>query len=156
MLFHVIIGGILLSKRECYTIAATGSLLFAVVALGEWAGVIPHYPLGLFSHVGADEHSLWLPYGLTAITVHASILFPAGYFVTSLSERLHHNERRLSDLAEQALADHNLLRQALDTTRTGLRVLSTELCPEWTNERWDACFGKSGNGCKIFRMPPSP
>ena len=32
MLFHVIIGGILLSRRQCYGMAAVGSLLFALMA----------------------------------------------------------------------------------------------------------------------------
>ncbi len=150
MLFHVIIGGILLSRAECFRLAAAGSLLFFLVGLGEGFGIIPHYSLHLIPHPGGDETGLQMSFTLSAVTVHAAVLFLGAYFVTTLAERLRRNERRLTSLAERALADRRLLEQALESTSTGMRVLTPGLVPEWTNDRWKAWFGAGGTTCRIF------
>lgn len=150
MLFHVIIGGILLSRAECYRLAATGSLLFALVGLGEWSGALPHYSLYIIPHSTDAETGLRLSYTLAAVIVHTAILFLAAYFVTTLAERLRRNERRVTAMAERALADRRLLEQALESTSTGIRVLTPDLTPAWTNNRWKAWFGQNHGTCQIF------
>lgn len=154
MLFHVIIGGILLSKKECYRIAAAGTLLFVALAITGWSAAIPSFPL-LFPH--SDEIPQTInaaAYAPALITVHAAVLFLSAYFVTNLTERLGRNERRLAALAERAVADHQLLEQALETTSAGLRVLSPDLVPVWANERWRRWFGDHGASCHIFPQRP--
>ncbi len=150
MLFQVIIGGILLSQVECYRIAAAGAIMYAGLAIGTWSGVLPHYPLRLAPNSGGVQAAMDLPYVSAAIGLHTAVLFLAAYFVNTLSERLRRNERRLSALADRAVADRLLLEQALQTTCTGLRVLSPELVPIWANDRWKGWFGESATECWIF------
>ena len=149
MLFHVIIGGILLSKGQCYRLAAAGSFLFAAVAFGEWLQILPHRSLLLFPHVAGTDPAHELAYVLPVVGVHWTILFLVAYFVTTLAERLRRNERRVTALAERALADRQLLEQALESTRTGMRILTPSLVPVSANERWKDWFGEIGESCQI-------
>ena len=48
MIFHVIIGGVVLSRQQCYGIAVSASGLFALLAWTEWSEVLPHHALQLF------------------------------------------------------------------------------------------------------------
>ncbi len=150
MLFQVIIGGILITRIECYRLAATGSLLFAAVALGSWSGFLPHYPLLLHPEAATSPVALHTPYVLASVGVQAAILLLTAYFVSTLSERLRRSERRLTALAERALADRKLLEQALESTSTGIRLLSLDLKPVWMNDRWKEWFGRREDTCRIF------
>lgn len=154
MLFHVIIGGILLAHRECFRIAAIGSLLYGLLALAEASGWIPHYGLEIISHRSifgqATPAALHIPYAVTLVLLHAVILFLTAYFVSTLAERLRKNEDALTRMAERAEEDRGLLVQALETTNTGLRVLTTDLIPSWTNGRWCEWFGPSQDCCAMF------
>ncbi|MBI4658847.1 MAG: hypothetical protein HY735_08390 [Verrucomicrobia bacterium] len=144
MLFHVIIGGILLSRGQCYGIAAVGTLLFALMAWGEWSDVVEHYTLQLYPHFHEAGHTFHpAHHSLFAISLsvlQTAILFLTAYFVTTLSERMRYNERRLEAMADRATADRQLLERALETTDTGLRVLDRDLQPYWASKRWDEWF----------------
>ena len=144
MLFHVIIGGILLSRRQCYGMAAVGSLLFALMAWSEWADVVEHYTLQLYPHfeqAGHVSHPAHHPlFAISLGVLQAAILFLTAYFVTTLSERMRYNERRLEAMADRALADRQLLERALETTGTGLRVLDQDLRLHWASKRWQEWF----------------
>ncbi len=140
MIFHVIIGGILLSRRQCYWIAAMASLLFALMALGEWSDVIGHYPLALFPIHIKGQTAHYTPFVLGGVCLQTVVLFLSAYFVTTLAERLRENERRLEALADRALAGQQLLEQALETTGTGLHVLGTDQQTFWANARWKEWF----------------
>lgn len=54
--FHIIIGGILLSKRKCFVIVALAFTLFAAMAFAEMGGLVQHYALLVFPH-GIPESS---------------------------------------------------------------------------------------------------
>jgi C4-dicarboxylate-specific signal transduction histidine kinase len=142
MIFHVIIGGILLSRRQCYWIATTASLLFALLAWAEWSDTVEHYTLQLFPHLELSGGELFHPahhvlYAASRVILQTVVLFLTAYFVTTLAERLRENERRLEAMAGRALAGQQLLEQALETTGTGLRVLGHDLQPFWANNRWN-------------------
>lgn len=93
MLFHVIIAGVLLSRRHCYAMAVTGSLLFALMALGEWSDVLEHYKLDLMPHVkGQMCHST--PLVLSWVGLQTVVLFLVAYFVTTLAERIRESNRQ--------------------------------------------------------------
>ncbi len=144
MVFHVIIGGILLSRRQCYGIAAAGSFLFGGLIWAEWAEVLEHYTLEIYPHFARGgevfhpaHHSLFV---VTSGVLHTVILFLTAYFVTTLAERMRYNERRLEALAERALAERQLLERSLATTGAGLRVLNRALQPSWVSNRWHEWF----------------
>jgi len=149
MIFHVVIAGILLERVHCYGIAATGSVLFAGLGAGELTGRLPHHSLQLIPHATTEHLGMDPTFVFTVVGVQALALFLAAYFVTTLSLRLREGERQLVRLADQALEERALLEQALETTRTGLRVLSPALTPDRCNDRWRTWFGSGGGDCRI-------
>jgi len=119
MIFHVIIGGILLSRTQCYWIAAAASALFALLSWVEWAEVLEHYTLQLFPHFEQQGGEMFHPahhtlYAISRVVLQAVVLLLTAYFVTTLAERLREDERRLEALAARALAGQQLLEQALE------------------------------------------
>ncbi len=165
MIFHVIIGGILLSRRQCYWIAAAASLLFALLAWAEWADVVEHYTLQLFPHFEQPGGEMFHPahhtlYATSRVVLQTVVLFLTAYFVTTLAERLRENERRLEAMADRALAGQRLLEQALETTGTGLRVLGSDLQTFWANTRWTEWFEspleKTGEALKPLNGANAP
>jgi hypothetical protein len=152
-LFHVIISGILLSRRQCYVVAAAAGALFSLLIWLEWSGVVKHYPLLFFPHYplpglhhqeGAMLHATHQTLYVTGITVVQFILlFLTAYFATTLAEQARSKERQLAAITDYALEERQLLEQALETTGTGLRVLDRELRPHWINNRWKQWFASS-------------
>lgn len=144
MIFHVIIAGILLSRGQCYGIAAAGSVLFGLLAWGEFSDVLEHHTLLIFPHTehgGEILHAAHQPlFAASGTLLQTAILFLTAYFVTTLAERMRYNERRLEAMADRALADRQLLERALETTGTALRVLDRDLQPYWANTRWNEWF----------------
>ena len=158
VVFHVIIGGILLSRGQCYGLAVTASALFALVGLAECTGILEHHTLlisprvdqtGLLVHLA--YHPLYVV-GLAALQM--VILLLTAYFVTTLVQRMRSDERHLEVLAENALAGQRLLEQALETTGTGLRVLNRSLETHWSNTLWrkwfDAPTGLTAPGLRLL------
>ena len=164
MLFHVLIGGILLSRGQCYGIAVSGSLLFALMAWCEWAEVVGHYTLQIYPHFEQEGHTFHPAhhsvYAVSLCFLQTAILFLTAYFVTTLSERIRYNERRVEAMAGRALADHQLLERALETTGAGLRVLDRDLRAHWSSNRWQDWFvsptGRSCPECERLDREDSP
>ncbi|MEE8460285.1 MAG: ATP-binding protein [Phycisphaerales bacterium] len=145
MVFHVIIGGIILGRLQCYLVAATGSLLFGVLALAEWGHVLEHYTLQIFPHFSDGQHDKHAAheslYVASRVGLQTLILFVTAYFVSTLVARLRHDERQLEVMAARALADGQLLERSLETTGSALRVIDRSLRARWTNSRWRTWFG---------------
>lgn len=164
MIFHVIIGGILFSGRQCYGLAAAASGLFALLAWAEWAHAIDHYTLQLLPHLEHHGHVVHPAhdslYVVSWATLQAAVLFLTAYFVTTLARRLHDNEVQIVALADHAVADRQLLERALETTGAGLRVLGRDLRPYWSSNHWNEWFvcqaGEFCPGCEVLHRDDSP
>lgn len=145
MLFHVIIAGIILSRRQCYAVAIVGGAFFAILATLELTGVVHHYTLGIFPHIedgGHLTHAAQEPmYVVSQVVLHVTILLLTAFFVTTLSDRLRRDERQLERYAERISTERQLLSQALDTTGTALCVCDHNLVPTWNNRQWNTWFG---------------
>ena len=85
------------------------------------------------------------PLAISLGVLQAAILFLTAYFVTTLSERIQSNERRLSN-GRRALADRQLWSEPR-TTGTGLRVLDQIDCTG------PASAGKNGLPPGLRRLP---
>lgn len=97
-LFHVIIGGIILSARKCYTIVIVASALFAAIAFGEMTEFIPHYTLRVFPHpsehaviVHAAHESLYVT---SRVALQLVLMSLTAYFTTTIMGRLRSEEER--------------------------------------------------------------
>jgi signal transduction histidine kinase len=144
MLVHVTLSSVMLGRRHSYAVAGAASGLLALMAFGEWSGVLEHYTLQIFPHVfhdGATEHAAHqLLYVSCAVTLQTAIFFLIAYFVTNLAERLRHEEQRLKAMADHALAERQLLAQAIETSHAGLRVLDRDMRSYWANDQWKEWF----------------
>ncbi len=145
LLFHVIIGGLVLSRRQAYAIALAAIALFALLAWAEWADVVAHYTLRLFPHEGDGVHfrhpAHHSVYVLSLVVIQGVVFLLVAYFVTTLVERMRDARRQIEKMNEQALAERQLLERSLETTGSALRVLNRDLQPAWANRRWTEWFG---------------
>ena len=145
MLLHVIIGGIILTRWQCYTVAIAASVLFGLLALAEATELIEHYTLQIFPHFANAEEQLHAAheplYVSVRVGLQSAILFLSAYFVVVVAERQRHDERQLKKMAVRALAESQLLDQSLENTGTALRVLDSDLRSVWMNKRWQEWFG---------------
>lgn len=143
MFLHVIIGGVILTRRSCYSIAVAGGVLYALLVWSEWAGWIPHHRLHLHPHADGvvDPLSGNTLYVGSGSVLHAMILLLAAFFVSTIAERIRHGEHQVRLMADHAIAEHRLLDQALETTGTAVRVVDRDLRAALVNTRWKQWLG---------------
>jgi len=140
-LCHVIIAGVLLSRRSCYGTAGFASLLLVLLAWTEWSGLIAHYPLhGAASEPSGDLSSAEVVFVAGWTVIQCGFLFLTAYLVTTLAKKLRSDEQLLEDLANQAFAERRILEESLETTRTALRVIGQDLECRWVNQKWQEWF----------------
>lgn len=145
MLLHVILSGIILSRRQCFMVAIFASTLLGVLAYMEASQLIEHYTLTVFPHEtesGGTEHAAHNQvYVATRVLLHTAILLFVAYLVTTLADRLRYEERQLEKMALNAMRIQQLLERSLNTTGTSLRILDGKLRTRWVNKRWRETFG---------------
>ncbi len=93
-IFHMIIAGILLSRRASLLQATFAVLLFCALAVSEYFGIFTHYSLGRFS--GLDRHNNFM-YVSGVSFVFITTVYIAVYMATSISRRLREREKALAD-----------------------------------------------------------
>ncbi len=89
-IFHVIIGSILLPKKNAFWITCMVCLLFTIMACGELLRILPHYTLTIFPHDMAHvEHAAHKPvYVMGQTGVFSIVMFWAAYFTTAMAGAL--------------------------------------------------------------------
>lgn len=143
---HVIIAGILLSRRKAYRVAAAVAIGMSLIVLGEWSGILAHYPLELLAHEGPgglDPARSGL-FALTLLITEIVVVLFVAHFTTVLADRGRTDELTLDELDRRARRDQVLLVRSLDTMATGLRVLDRDLKTSWVNGRWRQWFDEQG------------
>lgn len=88
-ILHIIIAGILLSKKDAYSISFTTALLFLLLALSEYTGIIPHYAIGIFGLT----HNLPCLSGISLSFI--LLLFGTAYFTTTIMGHLRSANQKL-------------------------------------------------------------
>lgn len=160
MLFHVVIAGIILSRRQCFSVAIVGGSMFAVLAALELTGAVHHYTLGIFPHLdegGHLTHASQEPlYVVSQVVLHATILILTAFFVTTLADRLRRDEWQLERYAERISTERQLLSQALETTGTALCVCDRNLVSTWQNRQWNTWFGNVPVDSPVHRQIYGP
>jgi len=92
-IFHIIIAGILLSRRDTFVLTTYAAAIFLVIALGEQHGFFQHHRLSGVFTVSLYEN---FTYVLGVSFAFVSTLYIAAYLTTSISNRLHERERSLT------------------------------------------------------------
>jgi len=93
-IFHMIIAGILLSRRASFLQATFAVLLFCAMAVSEYFGIFAHYGLGKFS--GLERYNNFI-YVSGVSFVFITTIYIAVYMATSISKRLREREKILAD-----------------------------------------------------------
>jgi signal transduction histidine kinase len=91
-LFHGIVGSILLSRAEAMRLGCVMCCLFALVALPECYGILPHYELG--GILSQPNHQSLVHIGVVGGSL-AATLFLAIYMTSTIVEGLHSRQRAL-------------------------------------------------------------
>ncbi len=146
-LFHVILSGILLSKKKSYiTVAFTFGLYFSL-AMTELYADIPHYTLKIFPHQAYEEHtelsgnnqehnhgsteivhaSHYAPYVWSISILNLFMMLLTAYFITNIMERLRSEEIRTR-------IERQRLEKVLQATNAGLVIMDRNLNIIWFNE----------------------
>jgi len=120
-IFHVIIAGILLSRRATYFFATVALLFMAGVALGELAGFLPHYSLNAHWRPGGY---LDLHLTLTQLFLLGTTLFITAYMGSSIGARLRTKELDVVILSEELDEKAERLKALLTQVRGAERVKS--------------------------------
>jgi signal transduction histidine kinase len=151
-LVHVIIGSILLPKRQAGGLTLLAASLFMLLAFGEYLHVLPHYTIELFPHestmASPDAHGTEtqaLDHG-----EHAShdiffvlgrslpfvvILMLVAYFTAMIMTRLRRSEYDLEDVARRAMLDRRRLESVVDTSGFGMMQVGPEAELRWFSGR---------------------
>jgi signal transduction histidine kinase len=154
-LFHVILSGILLNKKHCYTVVAIVFILYTGLALCELSEIIPHYTLDIFPHKINTElqseahthhsqsgiHAAHYPvyvWSMSLLNLFISLL--TAFFVTNIMSQLRAEEAKSRE-------ERQRLEHVLQSTGAGLLILDQTLRPVWYNEpvkQWLKVSDKNG------------
>ena len=108
--FHMIIAGILLSRRMAFAQATLAVLIYASVVGLEYLGAIPHYPLGLFhGNSFYQSDNVWLVVAAVTTTLYLIV-----YMTTSITGRLRQREAEAARLANEVALQAAALQKAYD------------------------------------------
>lgn len=105
-IFHIIIAGILLSRRETFILATYAVLIFLLIVLGEQRGFLHHYCLPGIFKTSLHENFIYV---LGVSFVFVSTMYIATYLTTSISNRLRERERSLTR-ANELLAEKDRIK----------------------------------------------
>ncbi len=110
--FHVILSSMLLSRQATYLQTAFGFLLMAGIAVAEYLGVAPHYPLGdLWPVRDAFREPVFVFAQLAGL---GTTLFLAAYMAGNTASLLRSREGQTVLLGRELAANARLLEQAYD------------------------------------------
>ena len=130
-LLLIVIGSILLTRRDSYLFALIASFLWAGLLLAEGTGIVPHYNLAGFRL--PIRHQEW-NHIIAQIVVLTSAAFFVSYLSSTLIHRLRQNERELyetnlaCELRAEELAELNERLQNVDHSRIMfIRLVTHEL-----------------------------
>lgn len=140
--FNVLLGGIVLTRRQCFVLAGAGGAVCAAAVWAECARLIPHYTLAIVPHGEHGEfHVAFDPsYVAARVALQVGMMLLTAHFVSRLADQSRADERALAAAAEEARAGRELLEQAVENTGTGLRVLDAGLRPVLVNDQWRRWF----------------
>ncbi len=152
-IFHIIIGGILLDRRKCYTIVFVASLLFTGLAIAEQTKYLRHYTLLILPHGAQQERlgpvayerlrelmgSSWegstmdhashdTVYVVSMITLQIVLMILAAYFITTIMEQLRAGEKHRQAAGQR-------LERVVQATGAGFAILDRDLCSVWLNDQ---------------------
>ncbi len=168
-LFHVIIAGILLERRQALLLTAIAALLFLAMVMGEYFHVLPHFTNELFPH---DEevttsghqhpeedsgHAAHVPVFVLGRTLpFLALLFLSAYLTSLIAQRLRGRESQLERASRTLMLEHQRLERVVDTTGVGMMLVAPNLEIPWATDRAARWLqldpSATGQRCPLYRL----
>lgn len=153
----MIIGSILLPRRQAVWVTAGACALFTLLAVGEYGGVLPHETNVLFPHTSPHEHA-GAPSGAGAegeveageahehaaydpvfvagrVLPFLAVLVLTSYLTMLVASRLQRSERDLARTAEEALLERRRLESVVHGAGLGMVLYDPDQSVRWSNRR---------------------
>ncbi|MBI3098600.1 MAG: PAS domain-containing protein [Planctomycetes bacterium] len=150
-IFHVVIAGILLSRRQTYVVTLVTCLLFCGMSLLQESGAIRTYPI----RIGEGGAELRLVSGWLAVSgVLAAFVGTAcctAYFTTTIMENLRTRSAQLIDAVDTLSQERAKTEDVARRVGAGLVILDLDDRIVWANEIARAWFGSDLPGGLCFR-----
>lgn len=135
-IFHMIIAGILLSRRAAFLQATFAASLLCLMASLEYSGVLPHYCLKEFMFL-SEHNNMTHVIGISFVFI--STLYIAVYLATSIAAELRQREKILEEAnellkekdrikSEYVLRVSHDIKSDLSTIKTCLEPVVNGLC----------------------------
>lgn len=142
--FHVIISGILLTKRASYSMVLTACGLLGIMVLGEYYNYFEHYSILIFPHgEGSLQHAAHNTYFILGrFASFAGTLYCLSYFTTLIMDKLRKNEENLIHLARAASTERQKLETVVNSAGAGMLLLDRELKVLWFNKKYQEWFDR--------------
>jgi len=110
-LLHVIISGILLSRRAAITFHALGYAMLVLLVLGEWSGAVPpRSPEGAVAGSGALDGR----YAITVLFVYGLLFLITGFLLVTFANNMRRAEGEIRQANAELTRLSNLRRDFLD------------------------------------------
>jgi signal transduction histidine kinase len=119
-IFHVIVASILLSRRATYFHATLGLALVSALALGEYFGLLRHYPLYSELATGYRDPAL---VG-ARLSVLGATLYLSAYMATTIASQLRAREHEVFHLSRKLAEKATLLEAAYRRVKDSERAKS--------------------------------
>ncbi len=119
-LFHIVIVSIFFNQNQAFVFAGFALILLFGIAVLEYYGVIPHYPIVGYLSEPLYQNGLYL---LGSLVFFGCTALFTTYLVTNISERLHHRVNQVIELSDSL----RQLTDRLHVLNESARVISSTL-----------------------------
>lgn len=145
-IIHIILSGILLSKRKSYITVIIAFSLYSILAFGELTRILPHYTFEIFphevenkiedqpkgplkgQHTEEEIHTaLYAPYVISMSALNLFMMLLTAYFTTNIMEKLRYEEHKTK-------IERQRLEKVLKATNTGLIIIDKNFKIIWYNK----------------------
>ncbi len=158
--FPVVVAAILLSRPAAFAVAVIACLLFCVLMVGEAIHFLPHVTFGLFPHpdeiFGTSHHASHDGRFIAGKSLSLVVLVLITYYLTSLlRDRLRDSEEVISNVAREAILEHERLEGVVQAAGVGMMVVDPTMTVQWFSRRVGQWLGwrpeVRGSVCPLYQ-----
>lgn len=139
-IFHIVIAGILLGRRETFLVAGAACVLFCVMALLQGMGILPSYPLRLGGSEIPQVRWGWHLGGV--LGAFAATAFCTAYFTTTIMRKLRSRGRQILEAGEILSQERAKTEDVVRSVGAGLLILDRSRRVAWANGIARGWFGE--------------
>jgi signal transduction histidine kinase len=152
-IFHVVIGGILLQKRQTYVVAAGTCVLFGILVLLHETELVPSALLLAGASLPTPIHQSrgWVWVAAILVAFNTTVACTA-YFTTNIMHTLRGHTARLLEASDILLQERSKLDKIARNLGAAMLILSPKGRILWTNDIAASWFGSDVSAQSCFRQ----